>query len=265
MLTDCKTLLLSLEAGVLTITLNRPHKRNAMDNTMVNELIDVFTRIADDREIRAVVLKGSEGNFCAGGDISTMKTDDNDTQTRGPIWQFNRNFGRMITLVNQAPQVVIALLEGAVLGGGFGLACVSDVAVADANASFAMPETGLGIVPAQIAPFVVMRIGLTQARSLALLGERMNGHRAQALGLVHRVTESEEATQAETSQIVKRVKRCAPRANALTKALMLDVGQYPLDDLLDCASDDFTHALNGPEGQEGTSAFLQKRLPQWAE
>src|SRR5690606_32924520 len=136
--------------------------------------------IHDDRTVRAVVLRGAEGHFCAGGDIKDManaRASVGKTEA-DPFFTLNREFGRLITAVNQAPQTVIVVAEGAVLGGGFGLACVSDVAIAAASAKFGLPETGLGVIPAQIAPFVVTRIGLTQARRLALLGARFDGAEA---------------------------------------------------------------------------------------
>ena len=267
-LPSCQEILLREEAGVLYLTLNRPHKRNAMNDALVAEVMATFDAIEDRRDIRAVVMRGAEGNFCSGGDISGMNRggeDQSEEQKQQRAWEFNRVFGRMITRVNRAPQVVITLLEGAVLGGGFGLACISDVAIADLNARFGMPETGLGIIPAQIAPFVVMRIGLTQARRFGLLGERINGAEALRLGLVHYQTEGEEQMQAQLEDVLAKLKRCAPNANAVTKQLMLDVGSVGLEQLLDRASNDFAAAMNGPEGQEGTGAFLEKRLPSWAE
>ena len=99
------------------------------------------------------------------------------------FYDLNRAFGRVITQADALPQVVITVLEGAVLGGGFGLACISDVAIAAKSAQFGLPETSLGVIPAQIAPFVVKRIGLTQARRLALLGERFDGAEAVRLGV----------------------------------------------------------------------------------
>ena len=262
----CQEVLLQQQQGVLMITLNRPHKRNAMNLELVKELLAVFTAINDERSIRAVVLSGADGHFCSGADISGMnKEGQTEQEAQQTTWEFNRIFGRMITQINRAPQVVITLLEGAVLGGGFGLACISDVAITDKNASFAMPETGLGIIPAQIAPFVVGRIGLTQARRFALLGERIDGEEALRLGLVHYLTHTSEEMQAKLDEVISKVKRCAPGANATTKQLMLDVGQVELDALLDRAADDFTESMRSEEGQEGTRAFLEKRLPGWAE
>ena len=264
-LPECKELLLDLQGGVLYITLNRPQKRNAMNIGLVEELMAVFDAIAGRREVRGTVLRGADGNFCAGGDIGGMNRRGGDeTAAERGTWEFNRLFGRMISQVNRAPQVVITLLEGAVLGGGFGLACISDIAIADRHARFAMPETGLGIVPAQIAPFVVARIGLTQARRLALLGEPVDGVAARQLGIVHFVSEGPEQMQARLEAVLKQLKRCAPGANAVTKQLLLDSGQVDLEQLLDRAADDFCAALRGSEGQEGTRAFLEKRRPSWA-
>ncbi|WP_166422015.1 enoyl-CoA hydratase/isomerase family protein [Paraglaciecola sp. 20A4] len=261
---DYQEILVAQNKGVLTITLNRPHKKNAMNLALVNEVTEIFASICDDRDIRAVILRGSDGNFCAGGDISDMHKDAaNEEQRQRTVWEFNRSFGRMITQVNHAPQVVVSVLEGAVLGGGFGLACVSDVAITAENAFFSMPETGLGIIPAQIAPFVVARIGLTHARRLALLGERIDGEEAKALGIVHFVSHSPKELQDQLDRVIKHIRRCAPQANAATKALMLKVGQVELETLLDEAADTFTQSLTNEEGQEGTQAFLQKRKPKW--
>ncbi len=265
-LPQCKELLLALEDGVLTITINRPHKRNAMNIQLVKEMMALFDAIADDLSVRAVVLRGSDGHFCAGGDISGMNTEGQCEEAKQQAtWDFNRIFGHMITQVNKAPQVVITLLEGAVMGGGFGLACISDVGITDKDAKYAMPETGLGIIPAQIAPFVVSRIGLTQARRFGLLGERINGVEAKELGLVHYLTNSSEEMESVLADVLKKVKRCAPHANAVTKQLMLDVGSVELETLLDRAADDFTAALTSEEGQEGTIAFLEKRPASWVQ
>lgn len=275
-LPHCNELQLGLDDGVLSVTLNRPHKRNAMNSAMVIELMAVFEKIADNRSIRVVVMRGAQGNFCAGGDISGMSKHSQDGSANSPelnsskldsselrdaTWHFNRSFGKLIAKVNRAPQLVICILEGAVLGGGFGLACVSDLAIAKPDAMFAMPETGLGIIPAQIAPFVVARIGLTQARRLTLLGERLDGQAALALGIVHHVSQD---TEAELARNLKIFNKCAPNATAVTKQLLLDVAERPeMELLLDRASDDFSKAMLSDEGQEGTTAFIQKRKPSW--
>jgi isohexenylglutaconyl-CoA hydratase len=261
-----ETLLLEQQDHALFITLNRPKARNAMSLQMVHELMSVFEAIQDSLKIRAVILRGTGGHFCAGGDIKDMVGARAATShsNSDPFYELNRAFGKMLKFANQIPQVLIVVTEGAVLGGGFGLVCISDVALSSSSAKFGLPETGLGIPPAQIAPFVVSRIGLTQARRLALLGVRFGGNEAKELGIVHEVHDDTEALNASLKSVLKSVKRCAPQANRITKSLMLSVGQTPLDELLDGAAKSFSNAVKGAEGQEGTMAFIQKRAPNWS-
>ncbi|MEB0047173.1 MULTISPECIES: enoyl-CoA hydratase/isomerase family protein [unclassified Pseudomonas] len=258
----CQTLLLDHHNGVLHITLNRPESRNAMSLHMVAELRAVLEAVRDDREIRALVISGAGGHFCAGGDIKDMA----HARVEGPTAyrDLNRAFGALLEEVQHAPQVVITVLQGAVLGGGFGLACVSDVTLADHQAQFGLPETSLGLLPAQIAPFVVQRIGLTHVRRLALTAARFDGKEAKRLGLVHFVEHDPQALAERLDDVLAHVLCCAPGANATTKKLLLaSVGQ-PSGALLDQAAEWFSDAVTGAEGVEGTMAFVQKRKPGWA-
>lgn len=263
---DYKTLLVEQQGLALHVTLNRPDKRNAMSLELVEELSACLAAAADDASIRAIVLRGAGGHFCAGGDIADMAkarqlaASGNDQA----YVQFNRRFGQLLEQANAQPQVIITLLEGAVLGGGFGLACVSDIAIATPDAQFGLPETSLGILPAQIAPFVVERIGLTQARRLALTGTRFAGDAALALGLVHEVA-AQDQLDARLADYLTQIKRCAPQANRITKQLLLKVGKQPMSEVLDQAALAFSQAVTGAEGMEGTMAFMQKRKPKWAE
>ncbi|HWB79818.1 MAG TPA: enoyl-CoA hydratase-related protein, partial [Nannocystaceae bacterium] len=203
--------------------------------------------------------------FCAGGDVKDMAATRGAPIENGvdPIAAYNRRFGTVISAVERAPQVTVAVLEGAVLGGGFGLACVVDIAIAKHDASFGLPETGLGIPPAQIAPFVVRRIGLSQAKRLALTGARFDGKRAKELGLVHDVVDDRTLTET-VAETLTQIRRCAPGANAATKAIMLQAGSTALPELLDDAAAHFAAATRGPEAAEGMMAFVQKRKPSWA-
>ncbi len=259
---------LEQQGSILTLWLNRPESRNAMSLNMVNAIQQVFAHIADDVSIRAVILRGQGGHFCAGGDIKDMaalRVEAANVGSLQPYVDFNRRFGAMIEQVDQAPQTVVAILEGAVLGGGFGLACVSDIAISRDNAQFGLPETGLGVLPAQIAPFVVKRIGLTQARRLALLGSRFNGETAQKLGVIHEVVRDDVELEQLLADTIQQIKRAAPLASRNTKALLHRTLNEPLDSLLDAAAQQFAQAVGGLEGQEGTMAFIQKRLPNWTE
>ena len=267
-LPEAKNLLLRLDHGVLHLTFNRPDARNALSVGLLTDIVNVFDAIHDSRDVRAVVLRGAGGNFCAGGDIKDMaqvrmqqaKGGDEDAAAT-----YNRKFGSFLRKVNEAPQATIAVCEGAVLGGGFGLVCVSDVAFAHVEASFGLPETGLGLPPAQIAPFVVQRVGLSQARRLGVCGGRFKGEGARHLGIVHEVFHDENELMTLLEETLKNVRRCAPNANAVTKDLMLKVGHMELDPLLDLAAKKFSEAVRGPEGAEGTAAFIEKRLPKWAQ
>ncbi|MBJ8418714.1 enoyl-CoA hydratase/isomerase family protein [Acinetobacter courvalinii] len=257
---------LEQQGSILTVWLNRPESRNAMSLKMVTAIQQVFSQIADDVSIRAVIFRGQGGHFCAGGDIKDMaglRVEVANSSSLQPYVDFNRRFGAMIEQVDQAPQTVVAVLEGAVLGGGFGLACVSDIAISRDTAQFGLPETGLGILPAQIAPFVVKRIGLTQARRLALLGLRFDGKTALDLGVVHQVASNETELEQQLEQTIQQIKRAAPLASRATKALLHRTLNEPLDQLLDDAAQQFADAVAGVEGQEGTLAFIQKRNPSW--
>ena len=257
----CQTLLLELHNAVLHITLNRADCRNAMSLQMVSELRAVLAAVRDDRQVRALVLGGAGGHFCAGGDLKDMANAR--AQGADAYRELNRAFGALLEEAQNAPQVLICVLQGAVLGGGFGLACVSDIALADHQAQFGLPETSLGLLPAQIAPFVVQRIGLTQTRRLALTAARFDGLEAQRLGLVHFVEHDPQALAERLDAVLVDVLRCAPGANAATKALLLASTEQPLGPLLDQAAEWFSSAVTGSEGIEGTLAFVQKRKPNW--
>jgi isohexenylglutaconyl-CoA hydratase len=258
----CQTLLLELHNGVLHITLNRPQSRNAMSLQMVSELRAVLASVRDDRAVRALVIGGAGGHFCSGGDIKDMANAR--AQGAAAHRELNRAFGALLEETQQAPQVVITVLQGAVLGGGFGLACVSDVAMADHQAQFGLPETSLGLLPAQIAPFVVQRIGLTQTRRLALTAARFDGTQARRMGLVHFVEHDPQALAERLDEVLAHVLCCAPGANAATKKLLLASSVQPSSELLDEAAQWFSEAVSGEEGVEGTMAFVQKRKPGWA-
>ena len=145
------------------------------------------------------------------------------------------------------------------------MACLGDITIAKADAQFAMSETMLGIVPAQISPFVVRRIGLTAARRFGVSGAKLNGFQARDIGIAHEVAETSEALEALIDSTIAQILKCAPEAVAVTKALMHRVakGGEPMDSLLDRAAEDFVSAVRSPEGAEGTKAFVEKRKPAW--
>lgn len=274
-LPDTDTLSLRLDAGVLHLTLDRPERKNAMNGRMLRELSEVFAAVDAEPGVIAVVLRGAGGSFCAGADLKDMAAGPGDgdagrqapTDPHAAAAVANRRFGDVTLAANRVGKPLIGVLEGAIMGGGFGLACVTDIALCHRDARFALPETGLGLIPAQIAPFVVQRLGLTQARRLMLTGARIGGAEAAALGLVHEVHDDTDSLDDALQRVLSQVRRCAPGANAATKRLLQRVAAQALpglDALLDEAADRFADAALGEEGREGAIAFVQKRKPRWA-
>ncbi|CAA0094060.1 putative enoyl-CoA hydratase [BD1-7 clade bacterium] len=246
------------------IKLNRPDVANAMSLKMVEELTTCFEWLVE-RSFRCLILEGAGKNFCAGADINDVKNAKGDNHY---LQQLNRAFGHMIQEADRLPMPLICCLHGAVMGGGFGLACVSDLAIAMHGTRFALPETSLGLIPAQIAPFVVKRIGLTQARRLALFGERINAEEALEIGIIHHLSHSLDDQVAQVEKAVNAVLKCAPQATAATKQLLHEVqdssGLDALNQILDKAAIDFADAASG-EGRQGAAAFMEKRAALWVQ
>lgn len=269
---DFDTIEVNEEAGFYTVWLNRPAVKNAMNQIMVKELLSFFDAINAVPAARAVVIRGRGDIFCAGADIKDMaqarqtlnaQQEASLPVAENPLYQLNRAFGTVMMAVQACPAVVISAVHGAALGGGFGLMCTADITLVTESAKLGMPETRLGLLPAQIAPFVVQRIGLTRAKEIALLGKKISGTRAYELGLAQaclpKVSDFDEAIETLKTDI----RQCAPQANAATKTLLQN-SVYGLDaTLLDRAAQTFTQALSSDEGKEGALAFMQKRDPNW--
>ncbi len=257
--------------AVLEITLNKPETRNAMSLAMVAELqqalADAEQTAGTAEAVRVVVLRGAGGHFCAGADLKDMAAARTRAMQGGddgtdPIAEVNARFGRMCAAFAHSPLAVVAVLEGTVMGGGFGLACVADVAIASETASFRLPETALGVVPAQIAPFLVERLGYSQAKRLAVTGGRLDASAALHLGLVHQQVNTDQL-QTALDAVLADILACAPGALAATKALMAKARLQEPTSLVDEAAAIFSRAAQGAEGMEGMGAFIQKRKPNW--
>jgi isohexenylglutaconyl-CoA hydratase len=250
----------------LTVWLNRPASRNALSAAMVGELLEVLEAIAPDRAIRGVTLRGRGGVFCAGADLAEFKATMADaTIDAAAVARNNRNGGRLFQRINSLPQVVVALVEGAAMAGGLGMACCADIVAVTEDAQFALTETTLGIPPAQIAPFLADRLGLPAARRLMLTGVRFRGPEALQLRLADYVVPDVEGLARIEADIRANVRRCAPGANASTKEILLASRQLDRVAMLDFAAECFARCLLGDEGREGITAFMEKRKPAWAE
>ena len=263
-LPETQSLILERQGSVLKIWLNRPQAKNALSEEMTDELHLVLDAVRADRSIRTIVLRGKGGVFCAGGDIKGFKSDMQAVSAE-QVAKSNRSFGDLMIKINEQPQVVIVLVEGAAIGGGLGLACVADVTLVTADARFRLSETSLGIPPAQIAPFVRERVGLTQARRLMLTGARFQGEEAVRLGIGHQVAMDADDLEAQCEVILGHINACAPGANAVTKGILFESLRRPRAEALDFASQGFAQCMLSPEGLEGIAAFVEKRKPSWAD
>ena len=267
---ELETLQVESAGAVLCVTLNRPALRNAMSLRMVAELRAVLVDAESNAAVRVLLLRGAGGHFCAGADLKDMAAARMRAMQAGEgdgavdaIAQANQQFGELCVAYAKTPLAVVAVLEGSVMGGGFGLACVADVALAGESALFRLPETALGMVPAQIAPFLVERLGYSQAKRLAVTGGRITASEALAIGLVHAVHAADQI-DAAVDAVLADILACAPGAVAATKSLIAKARWTPPADLVAQAALVFSRAAQGAEGLEGVTAIIQKRKPNWA-
>jgi isohexenylglutaconyl-CoA hydratase len=263
-----QTLTVSEQAGVIHVTLQRPDVRNAMNGQMVDELRAVLAQAEARREVRALVLRGAGGNFSAGADLKDLsRAQAIAPPGQDPVSEWNAAFGRLCTAYACTEVPLVVALEGAVMGGGFGLACVADVVLAASSAVFRLPETSLGLLPAQIAPFMLARLGYSETKRLSVSGGKIDAQEALTIRLVHEVHDSPAALDAAVSSTLQKIRACAPEATRATKALLMRAyteQSEGIGALVEHAAGLFARAFRGPEAQEGVAAFLQKRKPSWA-
>lgn len=265
-LPDYSTLDIELDHDWLTIWLNRPNARNALSAEMIGELHHVFSWLKDGQNIRGVTMRGRGGMFCAGGDIKGFKAAlQGEDQSLADIVDVSRQNGALFDLINETPQVVVILVEGAAMAGGLGIVCCGDAVVVMNNAKFAMTETSIGIPPAQIAPFVVERLGLKITRRLMLTAGRFDGEEAWRIGLADYLAKDDAHMNRIEMTIKKQVRKCAPGANAVTKQIVLATRHNDRSAMIELAGAGFAKCMASDEGREGITSFLEKRKPYWAE
>ena len=256
---------LDFSDGWLTVWFNTPENRNALSDELAGELRATLEAVQDNATVRGVTLRGRGGVFCAGGDLKGFQAALTGGLTHDAASTMNKAGGELFRLINEFPKVVVVLIEGATIAGGLGLACCADIVATTRDAKFALTETQLGIVPAQIAPHVIRRVGETAARRLMLTGARFDGEEAARLGVADFLVDDATDLDAVEADIRKAVRKCAPGANAATKKLVLASTHLNADEIIDRAADVFAGCITSDEGREGISAFVQKRKPNWAE
>ena len=247
--------------GVARITLNRPETRNAINEHVITELTSIFERLGDDKDIRVILLRGNGKCFSAGADLDWMRrmasyTHDENIRDANAL-------AKMLYTLNFLPHPTIAAVHGAAMGGGAGLACCCDIAVAASSCIFAFSETGLGLIPATISPYVIEAIGSHAARRYFVTAERFNADTAFRLGLVSEVAQ-DELLEERVNQLIETILHNGPLAVGAAKQLIFDVaGQPHTAELMQTTSKRIADIRASTEGKEGITAFLEKRKPAW--
>jgi methylglutaconyl-CoA hydratase len=250
----------SMQARIAIVTLHRPQVRNALNAQLIQELAAVFTELSLNDKLHGVVLTGEGSAFCAGADIQMMResiTLDEEQNVSEAL-----RLADMLHTINVCPCPVVGRVNGDAIGGGIGLTAVCDIVIAADHARFAFSEVKLGIAPAVISPYAIRKIGETNARALFVTGERFSAQRAHMLGLVHAVVPTElldDAVQNALNELVHN----GPQALRASKTLALSVGTMDYDDARHYTAETIARLRVSEEGQDGLSAYLEKRKPRW--
>lgn len=246
----------------LTLRLDDPATRNALSDDMLAALRQALSDAAADRSLQAVILRGANDSFCVGANLKGLGAGE--PMGYDEAVEISRRGADIFAQLNALPVAVIAVVDGPAFAGGFGLACCADILLCGPNARFGLSETAVGLVPAQIAPYVVARIGLPAARRLSLSAAVFGPDEARAIGLADEVHSSAEALEQALDKLVTAIRRCAPGANAATKQWLLSLAARQ-GAFVEDAAQIFAAAVTGEEGREGVAAFLEKRKPRWME
>lgn len=249
--------------GVAEITLNRPDKRNAFDELMIAGLAETFQTLKGADHVRVVYIRGAGATFCAGADLEWMRRqgerprDDNEADAL--------DTARMFKALHDLPQLTVALVQGAAMGGGAGLVAACDIAIATKSTKFCFSEVRLGLIPATISPYVIEAIGPRWAKALFATAEVFDAAFGEKIGLVHYAVDDETALNAQAEAIAKLAFAAAPGAVADSKALVRAVAQSTAidDHLLKDVAKRLALRRASDEGREGLAAFLEKRKPGW--
>ncbi len=264
--TECKklkmkafqTIRIAINHHVATIWLSRPEKRNAIDSGMAVELREALHALAEENDVRALVLRGEGSTFCAGADLNWVN-NNNLPQDLQPGFLLPALFKTMFYF----PKPLIVVVHGKALGGALGLLVAGDFVLACHDACFAFTEVKLGLVPATISPFVVRRIGEFKARQLMLKGASIGAKDALQAGLVDVVAPA-SAVEDELENLCLELQKNGPEAMRTCKKMLLHVSENKIDDnLLAYTSEILENIKRGNEAREGMNAFLEKRDAVW--
>ena len=259
---ECKFLTVKRDGFAATVWLNRPETKNALHPELIAELAGTFSVLAADDKLRVVFLRGRGDVFCAGADVNWMKSSLKMTAEQN--LEDAQKLSRMLAAVNEFPAPAVGLVQGAALGGGVGLAAVCDHVVSESRAVFGLTEVRVGLIPAVVGPFVISKIGLSQARSLFLSGERFGAAMALRIGLAHEMAEGVAGLAEAQKKWMGIFNKAAPGAARRAK-MYLRKWPFPPADINDQAATWMAQLRTGREAQDGLAAFLEKKTPPWTE
>jgi isohexenylglutaconyl-CoA hydratase len=262
---DYAHLQLDRDGAIARLTFSRPERRNALTHAMMLELEDAFVRVRDDPACRVLVLRGAGGHFCAGGDLDAMADmpPKPGNGAEDPLVAAYRQFGDALLALNALPQATISIVEGSAVGGGFGMACCSDVVILHDSAKFGLPEPKWGFIPSQVIPFVVRRLGEGPARDLAVTGRVIDATEAYRLGIGRHLCRSAAEIDASLQALLDDILKMEPQALATAKRLVLASATGDDRAVLDDAAESLVGLLRRPEAAAGIRAFKAKSMPGW--
>lgn len=247
---------------VALVTLNRPEVHNAFDETLIAELTDTLRALDASPRVRAIVLLGAGNSFCAGADLKWME--------RMAGYAYEQNvadagaLARLLQTLAGLSKPTIARIHGPAYGGGVGLVACCDIAIATQEATFALSEAKLGLIPATIAPYVIEAIGARHARRYMITAERFDAAEAYRIGLVHDLAQSVEALDERVNELLGAMLLAGPQAQKAVKALLRAVAHRPIDErIIADTAERIATVRASDEGREGIAAFLGRRSPAW--
>ena len=265
-LTEASTLRVeSLSLGVKRIVFARPDVRNAFDETMMQELggvLDQLASIPDAQQMRLLILEGEGKVFSAGADLGYMKRLA--LKSEAESFEDAKTLAQLFYRLADFPAPVLAVVQGAAIGGGLGLAVCADYVLAEEEARFATSEVLLGIVPGVISAYIVRKIGLGAAAPMMMTGKRLSASEAMELGLVQSLTSARDRAAA-LQDVVLEFLAAGPEAARRTKALLKEAVPLPGPELIEFTARQIAEARGSPEGQMGLESFFSKTVPTWAE
>lgn len=254
-----KTLLVSVDAGVATVTLNRAERRNALSAQMTNELLYALEDAATASEVRCTVLTGAGSTFCAGADLGELSGDTSSLELSP-----KGGYDDLLRLMMRTTKPIIARVNGHALGGGLGLVAASTLAIASTDAKLGAPEVRLGLFPFMIYAALERVMARRQLIELLVCGKRLSAEEAQAVGLVNRAVAPPDI-DAAVRAMTDSINAASASAVKLGLSAVHEVDGLSLEDKLPVLARRLVECLATEDAREGLTAFLEKRSPLWTE